>query len=307
MARILVTGGAGFIGSHIVDRCIEHGHEVAVVDNLVHGRKENLNSAATFYEIDILDHDVEMVFKEFRPDFVYHFAAQIDVRDSVADPIFDVEVNIIGSLKLIELSRKFKVQRFIFASTGGAIYPEGEMPADENTVEQPISPYGINKLAVDHYLHYYHEIFGFNYTSLRFANVYGPRQDAHGESGVTAIFVSKFLRGESPVKFGEGLQTRDFVYVQDVVDAALACLKAEKSAYYNIGSGVETTLNDFITTIQQAGGFEDIGVIQAPAKKGEVMRSILLSNYVQKDLAWQPKTSLEHGLIETIAWFKSQM
>lgn len=307
MQTILVTGGAGFIGSHIVDALCARGakRRVIVIDNLSSGKKENLNKNAKFIKMDIRDSKLESVFKKEKPNYVFHLAAQIDVRKSVADPLNDVDVNILGSLNVLENCKKYGVNKVIFSSTGGAIYPEEHMPATEYTVEYPVSPYGINKLCVDRYLHYYHTVFGLKYTSLRFANVYGPRQDQHGESGVVAIFVNKFLRGEIPTQHGKGLQTRDYIYVKDVVTLAVKAMNSSKSGVYNVGTGQETPLRDLVSTIKSLGDFS-VKVNQGPAKKGEVMRSCLDCQKALSDFGWQPKYSLEDGLLETINWFNDQ-
>jgi len=235
--KILVTGGAGFIGSHVVDAYLELGHEVVVVDNLSSGSIENLNPKAKFYEMDIRDSDIEDLFKNEKPDVVNHHAAQMDVRKSVEDPIYDADVNIIGSLNLLQNCIKYGVKKFIFASTGGAIYGEQDyFPADEEHPTRPLSPYGVAKLTVEKYLYFYKEVHGLNYVVLRYANIYGPRQNPHGEAGVVAIFTSKMLKGEQPVINGDGFQTRDYTFVGDVVRANVLALSYEKSDVFNIGN-----------------------------------------------------------------------
>jgi UDP-glucose 4-epimerase len=227
--KILVTGGAGFIGSHVVDAYLELGHEVVVVDNLSSGSIENLNPKAKFYKMDIRDSDIEDLFKNEKPDIVNHHAAQMDVRKSVEDPIYDADVNIIGSLNLLQNCIRYGVKKFIFASTGGAIYGEQDyFPADEEHPTRPLSPYGVAKLTVEKYLYFYKEVHGLNYVVLRYANIYGPRQNPHGEAGVVAIFTSKMLKGEQPVINGDGFQTRDYTFVGDVVRANVLALNYDK-------------------------------------------------------------------------------
>src|SRR3972149_195806 len=217
--RILVTGGAGFIGSHITDRLIAEGHEVGVVDNLSTGKKKNVNSEAIFYKTDILSPRIERVFKKFRPELISHHAAQMDVRRSVADPLFDAQVNILGLLNILQNGVKFGTKRIIFASSGGAIYGDQEcFPASEEHPPRPQSPYGVSKLGGERYLHYYQNIYGLEYTSLRYGNVYGPRQDPFGEAGVVGVFSQRMLRGEQGIIYGNGMQTRDYIYVGDVVE-----------------------------------------------------------------------------------------
>ena len=217
--KILVTGGAGFIGSNVVDALVKDGHEVTVLDNLSTGKEENINPEVKFYNIDLLDiESLEFVFREFKPDVVNHHAAQIDVRKSVEDPAFDAETNIIGSINLFELSINFEVKRIIFSSTGGALYGEPEaLPASEDTPIEPLSAYGVAKYCVENYLNYFKRLYGIERVILRYANVYGPRQDPLGEAGVVAIFTGKILKGEKPVIYGDGNQTRDYIYIEDVV------------------------------------------------------------------------------------------
>ena len=243
--KILITGGAGFIASNIADRYLELGHEVVIVDSLITGRRKNVPEAAKFYEIDICDEKIKNIFEMERPDIVNHHAAQMDVRKSVADPAYDAGVNILGTINLLQNCVKYKVKKFIFASTGGAIYGEQDyFPADEKHPNQPLSPYGITKLSCEKYLFFYNDTFGLNYTVLRYANVYGPRQNPHGEAGVVAIFSQRMLRKEQPVINGEGTQTRDYVFVGDVVKANELALTGGDQKIYNIGTGIETDVNE---------------------------------------------------------------
>jgi UDP-glucose 4-epimerase len=304
--KILVTGGAGFIGSHVVDAYLELGHEVVVVDNLSSGSIENLNPKAKFYKMDIRDSDIEDLFKNEKPDVVNHHAAQMDVRKSVEDPIYDADVNIIGSLNLLQNCIRYGVKKFIFASTGGAIYGEQDyFPADEEHPTRPLSPYGVAKLTVEKYLYFYKEVHGLNYVVLRYANIYGPRQNPHGEAGVVAIFTSKMLKGEQPVINGDGFQTRDYTFVGDVVRANVLALSYEKSDVFNIGTGIETDVNTLFHKLKQLTG-ANCGEFHGPAKPGEQRRSVISYEKIYKTLGWKPMTSLDEGLRLTVEFFKNK-
>jgi len=273
--KILITGGAGFIASHITDAYINAGHTVAIVDNLSTGFERNINPKAKFFKMDIRSEELQSVFAEFHPDVVNHHAAQMDVRKSVANPTFDAEINILGGINLLECCKEYEVKKFIFASTGGAIYGEQDyFPADEQHPQRPLSPYGIAKLTTEKYLFYYKEIFGLNYTALRYANVYGPRQSTMGEAGVVAIFASKMLKGEQPIINGDGMQTRDYTFVEGVVQANLLALNDKVPTEYNIGTGIETNVNELFHTIRKycnSNAEEKHG----EAKAGEQKRSVL--------------------------------
>jgi len=304
--KILVTGGAGFIGSHLVDRLIKEGHQVAVIDNLSTGKKENLNPKAKFYKIDICSPQISQIFKKEKPEIVFHFAAQIDLRKSVEDPLKDAEINILGSLNILENCRKFKIKKFIFASTGGAIYGDTEIvPTPEDYPEFPLSPYGIEKLTIDKYLNYYHEVFGLPYVSLRLANVYGPRQNSKGEAGVVAIFCDKMLSGGQPVINGTGIQTRDFVFVDDVIEANVLAMKSKKSGVFNVGTAKETDINTIFRKLKKLTG-ASCRKIHGPEKAGEQKRSCLNYSKAKKELKWQPKYDLDEGLKQTVNWFKDK-
>jgi len=304
MFKILVSGGAGFIASHLTDKLIDKGHNVVVIDNLSTGKKENLNPQAKFYETDICNSEIAQIFIEEKPEIVFHFAAQIDVRKSVKDPIQDAKVNILGSLNLLQNCQKNEVKKFIFASSGGAIYGDTDViPTPETHAENPESPYGICKLTIEKYLHFYKETFGLNYTALRLANVYGPRQNSKGEAGVIAVFCDKMLKNEEVVINGDGEQTRDFVSVDDVVNACLLSIEQEKSDIYNIGTGIETNINEIFRKIKELTN-SNCEEIHAPAKPGEQKRSCLDFSKAKKELGWEPKYDLEKGLEETIKWFK---
>lgn len=305
-AKVLVTGGAGFIGSHIVDRLIDEGYEVAVVDNLSTGKEENINKKARFYKLDIRDERLEVVFRDEQPDYVNHQAAQVNVRRSVSDPLFDARVNILGIISVLQNCIKYKVKKVIFASSGGAIYGEQQIfPAPEAHPLRPISPYGITKLAAENYFYYYKTIYGLDYAALRYANVYGPRQDPFGEAGVVAIFIRKMLNKEQPIINGDGEQTRDFVYVGDVVRAnILAMTNNTSECIFNIGTGIETTINQIFDLLKKNINFSIEEKYGSP-KRGEQLRSVLECTKARKTLHWVPKTSFENGLEKTIEYFES--
>jgi len=304
--KILVTGGAGFIGSNLVDALIEQGHQVSIVDNFSTGQKENLNPKAEFYELDIQDKKLTEVFEAEKPEVVFHLAAQIDVRKSVADPVQDAKANILGSLNLLENCKNFKIKKFIFSSTGGAIYGDSDLiPTPENAPQMPISPYGIAKLSIEKYLHYYQVVHSLNYTILRYANVYGPRQNTQGEAGVVAIFCNKILSNQAPVINGDGLQTRDYVYVADVVAANLLALNSNKVETYNVGTSLENDVNKIAKLIKENIDTK-IEFTHGSAKAGEQQRSCLDYSKIKNDLGWLPQTMLSSGIAATVDWFKSQ-
>jgi UDP-glucose 4-epimerase len=305
--RVLVTGGAGFIGSHVVDAFVAAGHEVSVLDDLSTGRRENLNPRARFYQLDVQAAAVADVFRQERPEAMCHHAAQMDVRRSVADPVFDARVNLVGLLNLMEHGRQNGLRRVLFASTGGAIYGEQEtFPAPETHKLEPVSPYGVAKLASERYLFFYSVAYGISYTALRYANVYGPRQNPHGEAGVVAIFAEKLLRGEQPIINGDGKQTRDYIHVADVVRANLAALTSDFVGALNLGTGVETDVNTLfrhLRTLCESAASEQHG----PAKPGEQQRSVIDSTLGRRVLGWQPQLGLEEGLRQTVAFFRSRL
>lgn len=302
--RILVTGGAGFIGSHIVDRYINEGNEVIIIDDLSTGKKENINPQARFHHIDIRDKGMEAIFEKERPEIVNHHAAQMDVRRSTENPAFDADVNIIGTINLLENSVKYGVKRFIFASSGGAIYGEQkDFPAGEEHQQFPLSPYGVSKLAGEKYIHYYSKNFGLRYISLRYSNVYGPRQNPEGEAGVVAIFIGRLLKGKEPVINGDGEQTRDYVYVDDVVEANISATRSETEGSFNIGTGIETSVNKILSNLIDITKV-DIKGIHGPPKKGEQRISVLDCSKAIKSLGWKPKVTLEDGLRRTVLYFK---
>ena len=304
--KIMVTGGAGFIGSHVVDTFLANGYKVVVVDDLSTGRLSNLNPDATFYQVDIRSPEMEEIFVEEEPDFIDHHAAQMDVRRSVDDPLFDAEVNVLGSIKLIELARKHQVKRFIYISTGGAVYGEPEyLPCDEAHPVNPICPYGASKHTVEHYLYMYQELYDLDYVVLRYPNVYGPRQDPHGEAGVVAIFTGQMLKGEQVVINGDGKQERDFVYVEDCARANLLALTAENpNTIFNLGYGYGTSINDIYSNLKEATDYK-MSAINGPEKAGETQRIYLEASRARQELDWTPTIGLEDGLRNTVDYFRS--
>lgn len=306
--RILVTGGAGFIGSHVVDCYIENGHEVFVLDNLSSGKKENINPKARFFNVDVTDaKKVAEVFDFVKPDVVNHHAAQIDVRKSVNDPKYDATVNIIGIINLLECSRKTGVRKFIFASSGGTIYGEcGSTPPDENSKSSPMSPYGVSKLTSEFYLKYYSATFGIKFTSLRYANVYGPRQDPHGEAGVVAIFSNRLLNDEEVFIYGDGKQMRDYVYVEDVVKANLLSLSLADDEVVNIGTSLTTSVLELYEAMIKILPSSSKKPVFKPPRTGELFKSYLSIEKAKRILNWSPTTSLSDGLAKTIDYFRER-
>ena len=303
--KVLLTGGAGFIGSHVADLYLKHGYEVVIVDDLSTGRASNLNPKATFHRLDIRDRDLSEVFEREQPDFVNHHAAQIDVRRSVEDPLFDADVNVLGSLNVIECARKYGVKRFVYISTGGAVYGEPEyLPCDEAHPIKPICPYGASKHIVEHYLHMYHVNHGLKYTILRYPNVYGPRQDPNGEAGVVAIFTGEMLADKRVTIYGDGEQERDFVYVGDCAQANLLALQSESSGVYNLGSGTGKSVNQLFSTLQTITTYT-LQPVYGPARLGETRRIYLEATRARQELGWQPRVSLMEGLRRTVAYFES--
>jgi len=305
--RILVTGGAGFIASHVADAFVAAGHQVSILDDLSSGKRGNLNAQATFYQLDVRDAAVTDVMRRERPEVLCHHAAQMDVRRSVADPIFDAQVNLVGLLNLLEQGRQHGLKRVLFSSTGGAIYGEQDVfPAPETHPTAPLSPYGVAKLASERYLFFYSVAYGISYVALRYGNVYGPRQNPHGEAGVVAIFAEKLLRGEQPVINGDGKQSRDYVYVGDLVRANLAALTSAFSGAVNLGTGIETDVNSIFRHLRTLCG-SNAPEQHGPAKPGEQMRSVIDNALAQRVLGWRPQVSLEDGLRETVAFFRARL
>jgi UDP-glucose 4-epimerase len=312
--RTLVTGGAGFIGSTLVDRLLAEGHAVDVIDDLSDGDLANLADArkqrdrVTFHQIDIRSEDVVDVIARRQPEVVFHLAAQKDVRVSVARPAYDAEINIVGSLHVIEGARQGGARKVVFASSGGTIYgdpPPSELPIKESQPQQPLSPYGVAKKAVNDYLVAYREMYALEFTSLALANIYGPRQDPHGEAGVVAIFAGKLLAGEPCTIFGDGKQTRDFVYVDDAVDAFARAATKGGGLVLNIGTGVETSVNDLYLTMARVAGVDE-PALSAPARTGELQRSALDPGRAAIHLGWKPWTSLTDGTGAVLDWFRER-
>ncbi len=306
--NILVTGGAGFIGSHVTDVLVKQGHTVHVMDDLSSGIEENVDDSVRLFIVDIRSEDAAMLVEDHKYDVIIHHAAQMDVRRSVSDPAFDVEVNVLGLINLMEGGIRGGLRKIIFASTGGAIYGEPQSgPQDEQHAQQPLSPYGISKLTCEKLLHFYFNEYGIEYVALRYGNVYGPRQNAHGEAGVVAIFCERLLSRQSTIIHGDGLQTRDYVYVGDVAQANLAALHySENSTAFNIGTGIETDVVTLHTKLQQATGVDNPPVHGA-RKPGEQRRSVLDCAKAAQQLSWKPTTTLDQGLQKTADWFNDRI
>lgn len=314
MGRVLVTGGAGFIGSHVADRFIAAGHDVVVIDSLVRGRREQVPSGATFHELDIRSPEAARLVREGGFSLVAHLAAQIDVRISVEDPAHDAAVNIIGTLNLVEAARQAAggPPRFILASTGGALYGDFVTPPNvEEYAKDPDAPYGIGKLAAELYLSYYGRIHGLECVALRFGNVYGPRQDPHGEAGVIAIFCGRLQEGRPLTIFGDGSQTRDYIYVGDVADAFVTAAGAKLPAAgkldargFNVGTGVETSVLELAEMLRRVSG-RDVPIQFAPKRAGELQRSVLDARKAERELGWTARVGLEEGLKQTFEWAAS--
>ncbi len=305
--KILVTGGAGFIGSNIVDRYIELGHEVVIVDDLSSGKKDNINPKAVFYEINIQSDELKEVFDKHNFDVVNHHAAQIDVRKSVDDPVYDAQINVIGLLNLLENCRKFDVKKVVFISSGGVVYGDPEnKPPTEDYPFAPESPYGVTKMVGEYYVRYYSKVHGLRFTALRYSNVYGPRQDPHGEAGVIAIFSNLLLEGKVCTIFGDGEQTRDYVFVEDVVEANVLALDKGNNESFNIGTGIPTSVNILLKKMASVLNCTN-GPNFAPARKGELKENYLNSSKAKNLLGWNPRFSLDEGLRKTIEWFKQNV
>jgi UDP-glucose 4-epimerase len=312
--RALVTGGAGFIGSNLVDRLLAEGHTIDVVDNLSTGSLSNLADARrfvsgrmSFHQLDIRSPDLVELMGRCHPDVVFHLAAQADVRVSVSDPVMDADVNILGSLRVMEGARVSGAQKVVFASSGGTIYGDpspSDLPVKESHPQRPLSPYGVAKKVVGDYLYAYRELHNLEYTSLALANVYGPRQDPHGEAGVVAIFAGRLLAGEPCTIFGDGSQTRDFVYVDDVVDAFARAAERGGGLLLNVGTGRETSVNDLYATMAAEAGV-DHPAVQAPARPGELDRSCVDPRRAAIHLGWKPWTPLAEGTGAVIDWFRA--
>ncbi len=293
--RAIVTGGAGFIGSHVVEALLARGDEVTVVDDLSNGKRENVPGAARLIEADIRE-GVDAIFGEARPEVCFHLAAQVDVRVSVDRPLHDADVNVLGTIAVLEAARAHETQ-LVFSSTGGAIYGECDGPAPEESERRPLAPYGVSKLAGEEYLAAYDRLYGAGHVSLRYGNVYGPRQDPHGEAGVVAIFFGKLAEGEAPRIFGDGSQTRDYVYAGDVAQATVAAA-GQGGGVFNVGTGIETSVVELYELCRRVAG-SSVEAEEAPARLGELQRSVLDPSRAQRELGWRAETSLEDGLRRT--------
>ena len=303
---VCVTGGAGFIGSHVAEAFLAQGRRVLIIDNLSGGRRENVPQGAELHVLDIRSREAADLVRESGIETLVHHAAQMDVRRSVEDPVFDADVNVKGSLNLAEAARHGGVRQVLFASTGGAIYGEQDyFPADENHPARPVSPYGISKRSFELYLFYYFVTYGIDATCLRYANVYGERQNPHGEAGVVAIFLNRLLAGEAPTINGEGLQTRDYVHVSDVVRANVAAAGRPGYHVYNVGTGVETSVVDLYQAIARSLG-SDLQARHGPAKPGEQQRSVVDASLGRRELGLPPPIPLSEGLARTAAWFRER-
>lgn len=304
--KVLVTGGAGFIGSHVCDALLDRGHDVHVIDDLSGGYREQVPEGATLHELDIRDASVRDLWTEHRFELMYHLAAQMDVRRSVADPRYDADVNVGGLLNLMEAGRENGLKKVIFASTGGAIYGEPEFaPQTEEHVLQPLSPYGITKLCSEKYLFFYEDTHGIEYVALRYGNVYGPRQNPHGEAGVVAIFCERMLDGKQPIINGDGRQTRDYVHVRDVVAANMAALSFNGSGIFNVGTSIETDVVMLFETLRDELAPE-MPTEHGPGKPGEQRRSVLSYERTKQSLNWEPSMDVRDGLVETARWFRDR-
>jgi len=304
--RILITGGAGFIASHIVDKYLDSGHYVEVIDDMSFGRQENMRDDTTYHKIDIRSKEVADIFEKGKFDVVNHHAAQMDVRKSAKDPVYDADVNILGGLNLLQNCVKYSVKQFIFASTGGAIYGEQqEYPATEEHPANPVSPYGVSKLSIEHYLHYYHVEYGLDYSVQRYSNVYGPRQNPYGEAGVIAIFTNKMLAGEDIVINGDGLQTRDYVFVDDIARLNTLVLGAKGTSILNAGRGTEDDVNKLFSLLKDLTGSAS-NVSHGPPVQGEQRRSSISAAKAKELYDWEAEVDLEEGLAKTVEYFRDQ-
>jgi UDP-glucose 4-epimerase len=305
--KVLVTGGAGFIASHVVDTYVAAGHDVTVVDDLSTGHRENLNPKARFHQLDIQDARTAELIRSERPEVLNLHAAQMSVRNSVEDPLNDARINILGTINLLEAARQAGVRRVLFVSSGGAVYGEQDVfPASESHPTNPLSPYGVSKRAGELYAYFYQAEYELPFVALRYANVYGPRQDPHGEAGVVAIFSGRMLRGEPVTINGDGKQTRDYVFVGDVARANLLALERDVRGPFNIGTGLETDVNQLAQILLDATGARS-KVEHGPAKPGEQRRSVIAHDRITKELGWCPEVPLKEGLHRTVEWFRQKV
>jgi len=304
--KILVTGGAGFIGSNIIDSYILNGHDVVVLDNFYSGKKEYINPKATFYEMDVTDKKISDIFSKERFDIVNHHAAQMNVRLSVEDPIFDAKINVLGILNLLENCRKYGVKKFIFASSGGAVYgDQDKYPISEDAKRKPYSPYGMSKKISEDYIDYFHRIYGLKYTNLRYPNVYGPRQNPHGEAGIVAIFLDLLINNQNVKIYGDGTQIRDYIFISDVVKANNIVLNKGDNNSFNVGTGVPTNVNQIYEKLKKITNSNGVSV-NVSKKEGDVMKNYLNSGKAKSFLDWEHKIDLDQGLKLTYEWFRTK-
>ena len=303
--RILVTGGAGFIGSHVTDRFIELGHEVAVLDDLSSGKPENVNPKARLFRMSLLDGGLASVFDEFRPEVVSHHAAQVNVRRSVDAPEFDATVNVVGSVRLFHAAATHGCGKVIYASSGGACYGDPpKLPAREDTPVRPLCPYGVSKYVAEKYLQLFGTLNEMRFTVLRYANVYGPRQDSHGEAGVVAIFTELLLAGKTPAIFGDGSKTRDYVFVSDIVQANALALEAGDGEVFNVGTGREVSDDQVFAAVRDAAGVK-IEAVHSEFRKGEVRRVALDASHIREELGWRPSVAIEQGIPKAVEFYRA--
>jgi len=301
---ILITGGAGFVGSYLADRLTKENYRVVAIDDLSTGKKENLNSKTKLYKINICNPKIYNIFKRERPDFVFHFAAHINARESVGDPIFDAKNNIIGSLNVLENCKKFRTKKIFFASSGGEIYGQAtKIPTSEDYPPKPISPYGIAKLTIEKYLETYYKLFGLPYTALRYGNIYGPRQNPDGEAGVVAIFTKKMLKNKQPFIHGDGRQTKDYIFIKDAIEATILSLKKDFRGVLNIGTGKETSVLKIFYKLKDLTN-SDVGEKHVSLPSCSFKKGCLAIRKAKRELNWRPICSLEDGLKKTVEWFK---
>ena len=302
--NILITGGAGFIASWIAESYIADGHDVFVIDNLSTGNIDNVPNEAEFFECDICDlNKVKDIFSKVKPDIVNHHAAQVNVRYSVENPSRDAQTNVVGSINIIEESKNYNVKKILFASSGGAIYGEPEVnPVSESAVPNPLSPYGTAKLCVENYLNHYSNLYSLDYVALRYANVYGERQNPRGEAGVIAIFCDNILNGKDCTIFGDGNQIRDYIHYSDVVEANLLSLKSDITGIYNIGTSFETSVNNIVDSLNEISN-KQVRTLNIPKKEGEVERICLNNSLANEKLGWSPKTEFKYGIEKTWNWY----
>lgn len=304
--RALVTGGAGFIGSHLVDRLLAEGFRVTIVDDLSSGKIQNVNTAATFCHADITHADVDEILGREQPDLLFHLAARVSVARSAQNPVDNAEVNVIGTLKLLEAARKIGLEKFIFASTGGAIYGDPEQnPCSEESPIEPVSPYGLSKHVGEQYIDLFHRLYRLNFTNLRYGNVYGPRQDASGEAGVIPIFIQAMRDGNQPRIYGDGDQERDFIYVDDIVEANIQAIHAGNNRTLNIGTGVGTSINHLYQILKESMNYQH-DAERRPHRHGEVHKIFLDCTEAMEQLGWSPNTALEEGLRKTVEYYCSE-